>query len=116
HTMSSANVFEVALNGTKVCEAELSAYIAGHFGVPIMMISGDDAVCEEVTKTLPQCARAVVKQAISYHSADSLTPNDAIEVLRATTRQAVQRRGEMQPVALAGPVSMDLTFKNHRPT
>jgi D-amino peptidase len=113
--MSSANLFELALNGNLVCEAEVSAYVAGHFGVPILMISGDDAICEEVTASLPQCERAVVKQAISYHSADSLTPAAALELLRATTRRAVERRGEVQPVALSNPVTMDLTFKNHRP-
>lgn len=116
HTMSSANVFEFALNGNLVCEAELSAYLAGHFDVPILMISGDDAICDEVTGSLPQCERAVVKQAVSYHSADSLTPADAIDVLRAAVRKACDRRSEIKPVALTGPVTMDLTFKNHRPT
>lgn len=116
HTMSSANVFELRLNDELVCEAELSAYLAGHFDVPILMISGDDAICDEVASSLPQCEPAVVKQAISYHSADSLTPTDAIDVLRAATRRAANRRSEIKPVVLSGPVTMDLTFKNHRPT
>ncbi|HIE72254.1 MAG TPA: hypothetical protein EYP98_19950, partial [Planctomycetes bacterium] len=52
HTMSSANVFDVALNGAKVCEAELSGYIAAHFKVPILMLSGDDAICAEIAASL----------------------------------------------------------------
>jgi D-amino peptidase len=114
--MSSANVFELALNGKLVCEAELSAYLAGHFGVPILMVSGDDAICQEVTTTMPQCEPAIVKQAISYHSANSLAPADAIDVLRSSTRRAIDRRREIKPSVLSGPVTMDLTFKNHRPT
>lgn len=116
HTMSSANVFELALNGKLVCEAELSAYLAGHFEVPILMLSGDDAICEEIRATMPDCEPAVVKQAISYHSADSLAPTDAIALLRTATRRGVERRKQIAPVALQGPVTMDLTFKNHRPT
>lgn len=116
HTMSSANVFELALNGRLVCEAELSAYLAGHFEVPVWMISGDDAICDEIVGSMPHCEQAVVKQAISYHSADSLVPKDAIEVLRGATRKAAGRRKEIKPVALPGPVTMDLAFKNHRPT
>lgn len=116
HTMSSANVFDVALNGAKVCEAELSGYIAAHFKVPILMLSGDDAICAEIAASLPECEPAVVKHAISYHSADSLTPADAIGVLRSATRRAIDRRSEIQPRALTGAVTMDITFKNHRPT
>jgi len=116
HTMSSANLFELTLNGKLTCEAELSAYLAGHFGVPILMVSGDDAICQEVTATMPHCEQAVVKQALSYHSADSLTPADAVDALRGATRRAVRRRSEIQPTVISGPVTMDITFKNHRPT
>lgn len=47
HTMSSANLARVALNGVAVPEAVLNAAIAGHFGVPVAMISGDDAIVAE---------------------------------------------------------------------
>ena len=116
HTMSSANVFDVSLNGKKVCEAELSAYIAAHFQVPILMISGDDAVCDEIASSLPKCEQAIVKRALSYHSADSLSPADALGVLRIATRRALERRAGIQPCPLAGKVTIDITFKNHRQT
>ncbi|MGD2068673.1 MAG: M55 family metallopeptidase, partial [Gemmatimonadota bacterium] len=47
HTMSSANLTAVRLNGTPMSEAGVNAAIAGHFGVPVVMISGDDAIVEE---------------------------------------------------------------------
>jgi len=114
HTMSSAHLYEVAINGARICEAELSAFLAGHFGVPILMLSGDDAIADEIAERIP-CERAVVKRAISYHSAESLTPADAIAVLRQATRAAVQRRAEIQPLQLEGPVQFDVAFKNLRP-
>ena len=113
--MSSANLYELVLNGETVCEAELNAYIAGHFSVPILMLSGDDAIAAEVGDSLQGCEMAVVKKAISYHSADSLTPADAIEILRAAARRALDRRGSIAPRQIDTPVAMDLAFKNHRP-
>lgn len=114
HTMSSANVFELAINGRPVCEAELSAFLAGHFGVPIWMLSGDDAIAEEIAERIP-CERAVLKRAISFHCADSLTPAAANDVLRATARRAIERRAQFEPIKLSGPVTLDLTMQRHRP-
>ena len=46
HTISSANLTAVRLNGVEMLEASINAAIAGDFGVPVVMISGDDAVIE----------------------------------------------------------------------
>jgi D-amino peptidase len=43
HTFSSANLTAVRMNGVEMMEASMSAAIAGDFGVPVVMISGDDA-------------------------------------------------------------------------
>ena len=51
--------------------------IAGHFDVPIIMISGDDATIKEVTGIVGDMEGAVVKEAISFHSAKTLTPGAA---------------------------------------
>ena len=47
HTFSTANLTAVRLNGVAVPEAGINAAIAGHFGVPVIMVSGDDAAVEE---------------------------------------------------------------------
>jgi D-amino peptidase len=49
HTMSSANLTSIKVNGVEMPEAGISALIAGHFGVPVVMISGDDAIADEAT-------------------------------------------------------------------
>ncbi len=115
HTMSSACLFEVALNGRPVCEAELNAAIAGHFGVPVLMLSGDDAIAREVEESLPDTEKVVLKRAISFHSAESVVPSDAIEMLRSGVRQSLARRAEIVPRPVDAPVTLDLTWKNHRP-
>src|SRR6185295_9037856 len=52
HTISSARLTDVKLNNSSVSEAALNAAIAGHFNVPIIMISGDDVVVKETTELL----------------------------------------------------------------
>ena len=48
HTISSANLTSVKINGVEMTEGSISAAISGHFGVPVVMISGDDAAVAEV--------------------------------------------------------------------
>jgi D-amino peptidase len=74
HTMSSANLADVRLNGISMPEAGINAAIAGHFNVPIIMISGDDAVVKEVTNLLGNLESATVKWAYGFHSAKTMTP------------------------------------------
>lgn len=115
HTLSSANYAAVELNGRPVPEAGLSAAIAGHFGVPVVMISGDDVAVEEARGLLGAVETVPVKRAISFHSAATMTPERAQQVIRERARAAVARRAELPPHRIASPVRLDLTFKSYRP-
>ena len=64
HTLSSANLAAVSLNGVAVPEGGLSAAIAGRFGVPIVLISGDDVAVEETRRLLGDVEGAVVRSTI----------------------------------------------------
>lgn len=115
HTMSSANLAAVRLNGVAVPEAGINAAIAGMFGVPVVAVSGDDAVVEEVQALLGQVEGAVVKWSNGFHSARTLMPEAALERIRQAVRRGLERRGEFTPYHLEGPVTLDLTFKNYMP-
>ena len=58
HTLSSANLTAVRLNGVAMSEASLNAAIAGHFGVPVIMISGDDAIVAEARNLLGEARQS----------------------------------------------------------
>ncbi len=114
HTMSSATLTGVALNGTQVPEGGFNAAIAGHFGVPIVMISGDDAAIEEVRKFTGPIAGAEVKKALSFHSAITLTPKAGQELIRAQAKAGIDNRGSARPYRLTGNVTLDVSFKHYR--
>jgi len=115
HTISSARLADVRLNGISMPEAGINAAIAGNFNVPIIMISGDDAIVKEATDLLGNIEGAVVKWAISFHSAKTLTPEMAYELIREKTKKAIQRIKEFKPYKIKQPVQLDVRFKAYRP-
>ena len=115
HTMSSANVTGLRINGISMSEGSINAAIAGHFGVPVVMISGDDVAIAETREIVGDMEGAVVKYARGFHSAQTLTPSAAQQVIRERTIAALERRDEFQPYVLEGPLTVDLSLKHYRP-
>jgi D-amino peptidase len=115
HTLSSANYAGVAINGVPVPEAGLNAAIAGHFGVPVALISGDDVAVEEARRLIGDLEAVPVKRAISFHAATTLTPQAAQALIKERVKAALARRGSLRPYRVTAPVRLDLTFKNYRP-
>lgn len=114
HTLSSARLTRVALNGTAVSEAGLNAAIAGHFGVPVVMISGDDATVAEARELIGDLEGAVVKRAISFHSARTLHPEAAYRLIAATAERALLRVSDFSPFELSLPVRLEVSLKHYR--
>ncbi len=116
HTMSSARLADIRLNGRSMPEAGINAAIAGHFGVPVIMISGDDAIVKEARDLIGPIEGAVVKWAISFHSAKTLTPQAAQKLIAEKVKAAIGRLSEFKPFKLKTPVTLEVTFKNYRPS
>ncbi len=115
HTLSSANLTAVRLNGIPMPEAGLNAAIAGHFGVPVLMISGDDAIVAEAQGLLGDIEGAAVKEAISFHSATTMMPEAALQLIRDKVTAAMQRIDDFKPYNLDPPIELQVSFKNYRP-
>jgi D-amino peptidase len=115
HTMSSALLTRIALNGVPQSEAGINAAIAAQYGVPVVMITGDDAIVGETKQRLGNLEGVVVKRAIGFHSAATLTPEVGQARIRQQAKTAVMRRGEMKPYTMSKPLTVDVSFKNYRP-
>lgn len=116
HTFSSGRVADFRLNGISMPEAGVNAAIAGHFGVPVILISGDAACVREAQSLLGDIEGAVVKWPISYHSARTLMPEVAYDLIRERAERAVKRIADFKPYRLDTPITLDLRFKNYRPS
>jgi len=82
HTVSSATFAAVKLNDVPVAESGINAAIAGHFGIPVVAISGDDAAVAELTRLVPGAEGAVVKRASIRPHTIRYTARDITEVAR----------------------------------
>ena len=116
HTIPSARLADVRLNRVSVSEAGMNAAIAGHFNVPIIMVSGDDALVKETTALLGNIESATVKWAYGFHSARTLMPEAAYSLIRAKVKNAIGRIKEFKPYKLKTPVQLEVQFKNYRPS
>ncbi|MEO7358998.1 MAG: M55 family metallopeptidase [Gemmatimonadaceae bacterium] len=115
HTISSATFAAVTLNGQPMAESGINATIAGHFGVPVVMVSGDEQAVGEVQKLTGNVEGAVVKRSISFHAAAVMTPEASQALIRAKAKAAMLRLKDFKPVPARGPFQLALTFKNYTP-
>ncbi len=116
HMMSSARLADVRLNNISMSEGSFNAAIAGHFNVPIIMVSGDDAAVKEVTALLGDVEGAVVKWNYGFHSAMTMMPEAAYALIREKVKKAIGRIKAFEPYKLKTPVQLDVRFKNYRPS
>jgi len=89
HTISGKTFVEIEINGTSYGEAGLSAALAGFYSVPVVMLSGDDILKEEVSKFLPDAEVAVVKERMSNTSAKMIHPQRARKAIREKAKAGI---------------------------
>src|SRR5258705_4788538 len=64
HTWSSRTVANVWLNDVLTGEYGLNAAVAGHFDVPVIMVSGDQTACSQVAVLLGDVDTTVIPIAL----------------------------------------------------
>jgi D-amino peptidase len=115
HTFSSATLTRVAVNGVNMTEGSWNAAIAGHFNVPVVMMSGDDAAIAEVRKVIGNVEAVETKRSLGFHSALTITPGSATSLISDRVAAALKRRADFKPYRIAGPLTVDVSFKNYMP-
>jgi D-amino peptidase len=115
HTFSSAELTRVTLNGAQVTEGAWNAAIAGQFGIPVVFMSGDDAAITEVRAAIGNVDAVETKRAMGFHSAETLTPAAAQELIRVRAEIAVRGLALRKPYVVPTPVTVDISFKNITP-
>jgi D-amino peptidase len=115
HTISSGTFAALELNDAPMAESGINASIAGHFGVPVVAISGDDAAVAELQQLVPGVEGAVVKRAISFHAANTLTPQAGAALIKERVKAGLAKRASIRPHVVRGPVRLDVTFKSYTP-
>ena len=111
HTISSARLLGVKLNGLEVSEGIYNAALAGQFGVPVAFISGDRLAVTQLQKVVPGAEGAIVKEPFGYHSALTVTPARGQTLIRDGVRRAMAKLGTLQPYRVTTPIDLEVGFK-----
>jgi D-amino peptidase len=108
HTYTS-RVHEARLNGRPVGELAVNAALAGTYGVPVALVSGDQALAAEAHELLGAGVETViVKHAVGRFAARSVAPSVACRLIRDGTIAALGRRHE--PFQLPAPIRLEVDF------
>jgi D-amino peptidase len=100
HTYNPRAIVEARLDGTVTGEAGINALVAAHYGVPVVLVTGDRCACEETAALVPGVHGAVVKEHVSRIAAHSLHPDRARAVIRETAQAAVAAAADAAPPPL----------------
>jgi len=111
HTYNPRAVMEARLDGTVTGEAGINALVAAHYGVPVVLVTGDRCACEETAALIPGVHCAVVKEHVSRLAAHSLHPEQACTLIRETAQKAVAGAGTAEPPPLAS-AALEISVKN----
>jgi D-amino peptidase len=113
HTISSATFTRVAINGQDMSEGALGAAQAGAMGVPVVFMSGDDVATAELRERIGNIVTVETKKALSFHSAETITPAESTARIEAGVRSALSRLREFKPYTVSTPVTLELSYKNY---
>jgi D-amino peptidase len=106
----SLKMRDITINGRSVGEAGQAAAIGGHFKIPVIMLSGDQAACDEILTLQPKAETVAVKRLVGKASALSLSHEEARARIHEAAKRAVQRVREFSPWVIEGPVEMRFEF------
>jgi D-amino peptidase len=112
HTYYGRLLWDVRINGESQTEASLNAAVAGGFGVPVGLVTGDDKACAQVEKQLPGIRTVVVKQAFGRGVARSIHPQEARDLIRKAAAEVVRDPSQFQPYRPEPPFVLETDVLN----
>jgi len=113
HLFSSMHFRSVRVDGRPICEGEVSAALAGHLGIPTVLVTGDDVACAELRRFIPKIETAVVKKAITRYAAECLPLSRTEPLIREAAKRAVARvsRNEIPPYVYRGEKTVEVELR-----
>lgn len=108
HTINGGCVSDVRCNGRPVGEIGLNAALAQHFGVPVVLVCGDDTVAAEAASVIEGVSTVVGKWSLGARAAESLHPARACQQIEQAVPAALTSRGAVRALTFPGPVEVEV--------
>ena len=109
HTVSSTSWRSLSFNGKEVGETGINAALCGHYGCPVLLVTGDTSTCIEATDLLGEGLTTVaVKKGLSRFSARNIAPKRAREMIEEGARRALKDLKAVQPYVPGKPTTLTI--------
>ena len=113
HTGSGSTIADISVNGRSMSEGGMNARLAGSYGVPVALATGDEAFTKEIRTLVDGDLETVaVKRHIRRRTADLLHPETARELIREGARQAIERLSSLEPTKPRLPAEVAISYKD----
>ncbi|MFG2193588.1 M55 family metallopeptidase [Streptomyces sp. NPDC048639] len=109
HTYLANSITGVWVNGTRASEGLLNSLVVAEFGVPVVLVTGDDRTCEDALGYAPRARSVAVKDYVSRYAAVCRTPARTAADIRAAAKEAAGLAVRGTPVE-DGPYTVELEF------
>ncbi|KOY57621.1 M55 family metallopeptidase [Streptomyces sp. XY332] len=109
HTYLANSITGVWLNGTRAGEGLLNAHVVAEYGVPVVLVTGDDLTCVDADGYAPDAVKVAVKDHVSRYAAVCRTPARTAADIRAAAKEAAALAVRREPVR-GGPYTVELEF------
>lgn len=109
HTVSSETWHELWFNGVPVGETGINAALCGHWGCPVLLVTGDEATCQEATELQGSGLTTVaVKRGLSRFSARQVPPVRARQMIEAGAQRALANLKAVKPYDPGRPCEIEI--------
>ncbi|MET7617502.1 M55 family metallopeptidase [Streptomyces sp. NPDC005408] len=109
HTYLANSITGVWLNGTRAGEGLLNAHVVAEYGVPVVLVTGDNLTCVDADGYAPEARKVAVKDYVSRYAAVCRTPGRTASDIRAAAKESTALAGRYEPVR-GGPFTVELEF------
>lgn len=110
HTRTSKSWFSFEINGRPFGEIGLGAVFCGAYDIPMVMVSGDAAACQEARSFLGDISTACVKYGIGRNNARLEPQEKAVEYIRSAAAEGIRRADRIRPLKIPLPFEVKLTL------
>ena len=111
HTYSSASIYNIKINDEYVGESEINAALAGHYGVPLGLVTGDNLLIAEIRKFFGQNIETIItKKGISRFAAQCRHPEDVQREIEHKATRAIQKIAKLKIFRFKAPIRAEIAL------
>ncbi|WP_369232066.1 M55 family metallopeptidase [Streptomyces sp. R21] len=109
HTYLANSITGVWVNDARASEGLLNSHVVAEYGVPVVLVTGDDLACDDALGYAPEALKVAVKDHVSRYAAVCRTPARTAADIRSAAKEAAELAVRHEPVQ-AGPFTVALEF------